>query len=218
MPAIALVIPIYVLYSKLGITNNYFGLILLYTVFYIPFAVWLMIGFIRDVPKEIEEAALIDGCSRLQALLRVVIAHHCPWTGRGGALRLHYHLERVPLRGHSDRLRDQDHDGAGGILYLRLPHRHLLWGGVGFRSAGNHPGVCGGVCPAALPGERAGVRGRERLMARERTAARSSLRDRRRDVVSTAKQSDHPPWRLVMALSMLMGIMAIQRWRGRQTL
>ena len=61
MPAIALVIPLYVLYSKLGMTNNYFGLILLYTVFYIPFAVWLMIGFIRDVPKEIEEAALIDG-------------------------------------------------------------------------------------------------------------------------------------------------------------
>jgi multiple sugar transport system permease protein len=73
MPAIALVIPIYVLYSKLGINNNYFGLILLYTVFYIPFAVWLMIGFIRDVPIEIEEAALIDGCSHLQALLRVVI-------------------------------------------------------------------------------------------------------------------------------------------------
>jgi len=73
MPAIALVLPIYVLYSQLGMTNTYFGLVLLYTVFYIPFAVWLMIGFIRDVPKEIEEAALIDGCSRLQALLRVVI-------------------------------------------------------------------------------------------------------------------------------------------------
>jgi multiple sugar transport system permease protein len=73
MPAIALVIPIYVLYSKLGINNNYFGLILLYTVFYIPFAVWLMIGFIRDVPVEIEEAALIDGCSHFQALLRVII-------------------------------------------------------------------------------------------------------------------------------------------------
>jgi multiple sugar transport system permease protein len=73
MPAIALVIPIYVLYSKVGFVNNYLGLILLYTVFYIPFAVWLMIGFLRDVPQEIEEAALIDGCSRLQALLRVVL-------------------------------------------------------------------------------------------------------------------------------------------------
>ncbi|MGH8059599.1 MAG: carbohydrate ABC transporter permease, partial [Candidatus Entotheonellia bacterium] len=73
MPAIALVLPIYVAYSSLGITNNYFGLVLLYTVFYIPFAVWLLIGFIRDVPVEIEEAALIDGCSRLQALLRVIL-------------------------------------------------------------------------------------------------------------------------------------------------
>lgn len=73
MPAIALVIPIYVLYRYLGLTNHYFGLILLYTVFYIPFAVWLMIGFLRDVPREIEEAALIDGCSHLQALLRVVL-------------------------------------------------------------------------------------------------------------------------------------------------
>jgi multiple sugar transport system permease protein len=73
MPAIALVIPIYVIYRQIGFTNNYFGLILLYTVFYIPFAVWLLIGFIRDVPQEIEEAALIDGCSYLQALLRVVL-------------------------------------------------------------------------------------------------------------------------------------------------
>jgi multiple sugar transport system permease protein len=73
MPAIALVLPIYVLYSKLGLTNHYFGLILLYTVFYIPFAVWLLIGFIRDVPLEIEEAALIDGCSHFQALRRVVL-------------------------------------------------------------------------------------------------------------------------------------------------
>ncbi len=73
LPAIALVIPIYVLYRKVGFTDNYFGLILLYTVFYIPFAVWLLIGFIRDVPREIEEAAMIDGCSYLQSLIRVVL-------------------------------------------------------------------------------------------------------------------------------------------------
>jgi multiple sugar transport system permease protein len=73
MPAIALVIPIYVLYREAHLSNNYVGLVLLYTVFYIPFAVWLLIGFIRDVPKEIEEAALIDGCSYLQALILVVI-------------------------------------------------------------------------------------------------------------------------------------------------
>ena len=73
MPAIALVLPIYVLYRNLGLNNHYFGLILLYTVLYIPFAVWLLIGFIRDVPVEIEEAALIDGCSHFQALRRVIL-------------------------------------------------------------------------------------------------------------------------------------------------
>jgi len=73
LPAIALIIPIYVMYKTFGLTNSYLGLILIYTVTYIPFAVWLLIGFLRDFPVEIEEAALIDGCSRLKALIRVVM-------------------------------------------------------------------------------------------------------------------------------------------------
>src|SRR5262249_56766737 len=43
------------------------------TVVYIPFAVWLLVGFLRDFPVEIEEAAMIDGCSRLRALVQVVV-------------------------------------------------------------------------------------------------------------------------------------------------
>jgi multiple sugar transport system permease protein len=73
MPAIALIIPIYLMYKQLGLTNSYLGLVAIYTVLYIPFAVWLLVGFLRDFPVEIEEAALIDGCSRVGALLRVVI-------------------------------------------------------------------------------------------------------------------------------------------------
>ena len=73
LPAIALIIPIYVMYKMLGLTNSYLGLVALYTVVYIPFAVWLLVGFLRDFPVEIEEAALIDGCSRLGSLIRVVI-------------------------------------------------------------------------------------------------------------------------------------------------
>ena len=69
LPAIALIIPIYIMYKAFGLTNNYFGLIIVYTVVYIPFAVWLLVGFIRDFPIEIEEAAMIDGCSRLRALV-----------------------------------------------------------------------------------------------------------------------------------------------------
>ena len=73
LPAIALIIPIYITYKLFGLTNSYVGLVLIYTVVYIPFAVWLLVGFLRDFPAEIEEAALIDGCSRLRALITVVV-------------------------------------------------------------------------------------------------------------------------------------------------
>ena len=73
LPAIALIIPIYIMYKMFGLTNTYFGLVILYTVVYIPFAVWLLVGFIRDFPIEIEEAAMIDGCSRLRAVAQVMV-------------------------------------------------------------------------------------------------------------------------------------------------
>ncbi|MEK7700458.1 MAG: carbohydrate ABC transporter permease [candidate division NC10 bacterium] len=73
LPAIALIIPIYIMYKLFGLTNSYLGLVILYTVVYIPFAVWLLVGFLRDFPIEIEEAAMIDGCSRLRALAQVVV-------------------------------------------------------------------------------------------------------------------------------------------------
>jgi multiple sugar transport system permease protein len=73
LPAIALIIPLYIMYKLLGLTNSYFGLVIVYTVLYVPFAVWLLVGFLRDFPVEIEEAALIDGCSRLRALVAVVV-------------------------------------------------------------------------------------------------------------------------------------------------
>jgi multiple sugar transport system permease protein len=73
LPAIALIVPIYIMYKWMGLTNSYLGLIIVYTVLYVPFSVWLMVGFLRDFPAEIEEAALIDGCSRLGALVRVVV-------------------------------------------------------------------------------------------------------------------------------------------------
>jgi multiple sugar transport system permease protein len=73
LPAIALIIPVYLMYKAFGLTNSYLGLVMLYTVVYIPFAVWLLVGFLRDFPAEIEEAAQIDGCSRVGALVRVVV-------------------------------------------------------------------------------------------------------------------------------------------------
>jgi multiple sugar transport system permease protein len=73
MPPIAVAIPIYLMYRQLGLTDTYLGMILLYTAVNISLAVWLLKGFIDEIPIEYEEAALVDGYSRLHAFVKVVL-------------------------------------------------------------------------------------------------------------------------------------------------
>jgi multiple sugar transport system permease protein len=73
LPPIAIVFPIFLAYAYLGLSDSYPGLILLYTAFALPYVVWMMRGYLQEVPKELEEAALVDGCTRLGVLVRVVL-------------------------------------------------------------------------------------------------------------------------------------------------
>ena len=73
MPPIAVAIPIFLMYRTLGLSDTWLGLILLYTAVNISLAVWLLKGFIDEIPREYEEAAMIDGYSRLQAFVKVVL-------------------------------------------------------------------------------------------------------------------------------------------------
>ena len=73
MPPIAVAIPIYLMYRQLGLSDTHLGMILLYTAVNISLAVWLLKGFIDEIPREYEEAALIDGYSRFQAFYKVVL-------------------------------------------------------------------------------------------------------------------------------------------------
>ncbi len=72
VPPIAVVFPIFLLYVWLGWVDTYFGVILLYTAFNLPYVIWMMRGYIQDIPKALEESALIDGCTRWQVLWKVV--------------------------------------------------------------------------------------------------------------------------------------------------
>ena len=72
-PLVLLVISIYLIYYKLGLINTYPGLILSFTNFSLPFSIWMIKGFCDSVPMEIEEAAYVDGCSKLGVLFRIVI-------------------------------------------------------------------------------------------------------------------------------------------------
>src|SRR3977135_209065 len=67
MPPIAVAIPIYLMYRELGLSDTRLGMILLYTAVNVSLAVWLLKGFIDEIPREYEEAALVDGYTRLQA-------------------------------------------------------------------------------------------------------------------------------------------------------
>jgi multiple sugar transport system permease protein len=73
MPPIAVAIPIYLMYRELGLTDTHVGMILLYTAVNVSLAVWLLKGFIDEIPREYEEAALVDGYTRLQAFVKTVL-------------------------------------------------------------------------------------------------------------------------------------------------
>ncbi len=73
MPPIAVAIPIYLMYRVLGLSDTHLGLIILYTAVNISLAVWLLKGFIDEIPPEYEEAAMIDGYTRFQAFRMAVL-------------------------------------------------------------------------------------------------------------------------------------------------
>jgi multiple sugar transport system permease protein len=73
MPPVAVAIPIYLMINTFGLVNSYAGLILPYIAFSLPLVVWIMIGFFDEIPREIDEAALVDGLTRPAVLLRVLL-------------------------------------------------------------------------------------------------------------------------------------------------
>ena len=72
MPPIAIAFPIFLLYVFFGWVDSFHGLIILYTAFSLPYVIWMMRGYIEDLPLELEESALVDGCTRWEVLWKVV--------------------------------------------------------------------------------------------------------------------------------------------------
>ncbi|SLN62648.1 carbohydrate ABC transporter permease [Roseisalinus antarcticus] len=71
VPGIALSLPLFFLYARVGLIDTHAGMILAYTALNVPFTIWLIDGFFRQVPKDLAEAAQIDGCTRWQAFWQV---------------------------------------------------------------------------------------------------------------------------------------------------
>jgi multiple sugar transport system permease protein len=81
LPTIAFILPIFMLFNQLGLTGTRLGLVLAYQVFCLPLTIWLTWGFFSQIPFELEEAALIDGCNRFTAFRHVVLPLALPGIG-----------------------------------------------------------------------------------------------------------------------------------------
>ena len=79
VPFIALLIPVFLLMNKLELTNTILGITTLYMVLFLPYTIWTLRGFIANIPRELDEAAMVDGCSRWQTFYRIIL----PLTGPG---------------------------------------------------------------------------------------------------------------------------------------
>ncbi len=73
IPAVALIIPIYIILIRTDLIDTLTGLIIAYLSFVMPYIVWIMKGYIDGIPVELEESAMIDGCSRLKAFVRIIL-------------------------------------------------------------------------------------------------------------------------------------------------
>lgn len=72
-PPVALAMPFFILFNTLGLLDNVVSLIIVYSIMNLPLITWIVREFMLDIPKELEEAALVDGCSRLKALRKIII-------------------------------------------------------------------------------------------------------------------------------------------------
>ena len=85
-PVLAMVGPLFLLFKELNLLDNIYPLIIVYLVYTLPIATWLLKNFFAQIPKELEEAALVDGATRLQALRKVVIPVAVPGVFTAGIL------------------------------------------------------------------------------------------------------------------------------------
>ena len=77
MPVIVLVVPLYVVFGQLGLRGSLLGLMVVYPATTLPVALYMLQGYFRGLPAELEEAGLMDGCSRIRVIWEITMPWHC---------------------------------------------------------------------------------------------------------------------------------------------
>jgi multiple sugar transport system permease protein len=90
VPTISMLLPLFVIINAIGLRGTLGGPVIAHTALNLPFVVWLMMGFVRDVPRDLLQAAMIDGCSRMQAFWRVLVPVILPGIAAAFVLSAQY--------------------------------------------------------------------------------------------------------------------------------
>jgi multiple sugar transport system permease protein len=90
VPVISMLLPLFVIINAVGLRGTLFGPIIAHVALNLPFVVWLMMGFLRDVPHELQQAAMIDGCTRMQTFWKVLFPLILPGVAAASVLSMQY--------------------------------------------------------------------------------------------------------------------------------
>ncbi len=157
-PVVMLILPLFVLMRDLGLLDTYFALIAGHATFTLPFAIWLLTSYVDGIPPELDQAAMIDGATRVQALRLVVLplAH----AGRGGSrhLPVHHVVERIPVRADAGRPQCAHRDGGAAVVHRREPDPMGTADGRGHAggAARDHPVPVRAAASGGRPDRRSG--------------------------------------------------------------
>ena len=103
LPVVAVIVPLYVISQRIGLLDNVWALVILYTSMNLPIAVWMLRSFMLEVPGEVLEAAEVDGAGLMQSFREVLLPMIAPGHRRHRPDLHHLHVERVLLRRQPDR-------------------------------------------------------------------------------------------------------------------
>ena len=152
-PATLLVVPVFVILSVLGLTDDYIGLVMSYLIFTVPFCTWMLRAYLTSIPPELEEAALVDGANRVQAMMLIILPLAAPGVAAAGR------LDGARGRLSADRLRHSPRslDALGRLRGdARQGHRRLLARARALRDVrGGSDRAPARHHPAGIRGERA---------------------------------------------------------------
>ena len=127
-PQIAIAAPLFKLWTDIGLYNTRIGLIIPYLTFALPLAIYILASFFKEIPKDLEEAALVDGATHFQAFRKVVVPLAAPGLATAGILTFIARLERVPARHHADVVEGGAHRAGGDrVLHRRRRSSSSRW-------------------------------------------------------------------------------------------